>query len=212
MINVGASSSTPEAEQTVARTAQEEPKERVPLMAIPITLAIGLLVAAGYVGNRILVSRGHATPLVAASPAPAVAASNGPGVASARQPQSAPAPAAQPVKEAAAGVARSADIPIPPAEKRDRAALNPDSADNTAPGLIAPQPGERYLQIAAISADMVTVFLADLRKYDVNASVAPGPHDGLVRIVVGPFADRDSVGRAKDQIQAKWPDCFVRLY
>jgi len=178
-------------------------------MAIPITLAIGLLVAAGYVGNRILVSRGHATSLVAAAPAPIVAASSAQAVASAPQPAPAPAAVAPAI---IAPATRSADIPIPPAEKRDRAALNPDSADNAARGLIAPQPGERYLQIAAISSDMVTPFLADLRKYDVNASVAPGPHDGLVRIVVGPFADRDSVGRAKDQIQAKWPDCFVRLY
>src|SRR5271154_1023576 len=141
MINVGASSSTPEAEQTAARTAQEEPKERVPLMAIPITLAIGLLVAAGYVGNRILFSQGHATPLVAAAPTPIVAASTTQADASA--PQLAPAPAArpstQPVKTAAAAVApgvtpavRAADIPIPAAEKRDRTALNPDAADNAA--------------------------------------------------------------------------------
>jgi cell division septation protein DedD len=86
------------------------------------------------------------------------------------------------------------------------------SAQDKALGLIAPQHGERYLQIAAISSHMVPSFLADLKKYNVQASVAPGPHDGLVRIVIGPFSDRDSTARAKDQIQTKWPDCFARLY
>lgn len=188
-------------------------------MAIPITLAIGLLVAAGYVGNRILVSRGHATSLIATAPAPPAAVPIAQTAASA-QPASAPVaqPSNKPLKEAAvvapavAPGGRPADIPVLAAEKREDAALNPESASSAGLGLIAPQPGERYLQIAAISSDMVTPFLADLRKYDVRASVAPGPHEGLVRIVIGPFADRDSIARAKDQIQIKWPDCFVRLY
>ena len=235
MIKIGVSSTTPEPSQE----ASEQPKERIPLTAIPVTLAIGLLVAGIYVGSRVFGSRAHATPIVAVKPQPladsvAKPTAFGPlppgtqpqsNPVTVRQSNSVPAtttPVTQASKDPAAAPLRPAGSPAPKAEVRsspaEASAENPTSNSlETAnrdidPGLIAPQHGERYLQIAAISSHMVPSFLADLKKYNVQASVAPGPHDGLVRIVIGPFSDRDSIARAKDQIQTKWPDCFVRLY
>ena len=88
----------------------------------------------------------------------------------------------------------------------------PQGTQSGGEGLIAPRHGERYLQIAAISASVAQKFLAGLGRYNLQASVAPGPHDGLVRVVIGPFPDRESVAAAKAQIESRWPDCFVRLY
>lgn len=237
MIEVGTSSTTPEPDQAAV---PEKSKERIPLMAIPVTLAIGLLVGAIYVGNRIFASGAHATAIVTQKPDPIVKpvaqfAERSPAEAAQVQTsegQPAPAFSAKPLAlslvqrevgtAAQAGTSAQPGIVVTgqqptttgesPATKPEGREANSGDSETRDLGLIAPQHGERYLQIAAISTNMVPSFLADLKKYDVQASVAPGPHDGLVRIVIGPFADRESVGRAKDQIQAKWADCFVRLY
>lgn len=246
MIKVGAPPSILETEET----APEQPKKPFPMTAIPVTLAIGLVVAVGYVGNRILAPHANATTIFIAKPVPPA---HGPANPQVPQPvgttvaSSAPvAPATSVTQPAAMARAATAShtptIAMPgvvapavsqppvashakesPAFVEVKTALpapqpeNPEGGSGQSSvdkdlGLIAPRPGERYLQIAAIATNMVPSFLADLKKYNVQASVAPGPHDGLVRIVIGPFADRDSAARAKDQIQTKWTDCFVRLY
>jgi cell division septation protein DedD len=232
MIKIGVSSTTPEP----GPEASQQPKERIPLMAIPATLAVGLLVAGVYVGNRVFASRGHATPIVVVKPEPvsdpvAKPTAFGPlpsGTQASKVVARQPSPASPVTTPASQGstVPHAATVPIfnssaPKAEVQsspvvvtaeNQEARSSETAGGNDSGLIAPQHGERYLQIAAISSHMVPSFLADLKKYSVQASVAPGPHDGLVRIVIGPFSDRDSIARAKDQIQTKWPDCFVRLY
>jgi len=223
MIKVGPSPSILEPENP----ATEQPKKPIPLTAIPITLAIGLVVALGYVGIRVMAPSAHATTIVLPKPAADHSLAN----AEVPQPVTAdvapsaviaPAPVVHSVSAAATAdvrpglVARAQEspVPTPPSDPLDAPQASPSQASAAEKNLdlIAPRPGERYLQIAAIAASMVPSFLADLKKYNVRASVAPGPHDGLVRIVIGPFADRDSAARAKDQIQTKWTDCFVRLY
>jgi len=238
MIKIGISSTTPAPDQETP----EQPKERIPFMAIPVTLAVGLLVAGGYVGNRVFASRGHATTIIPVRPEPAADSVAKPTafgptpaaaqtqahpaveyIATAAQVATAPTAVSTPAGLTAAAAPTIAAKTEPTVPKSDvhtapvEVVTNPEnsgevSAQDKALGLIAPQHGERYLQIAAISSPMVPSFLADLKKYNVQASVAPGPHDGLVRIVIGPFSDQDSTARAKDQIQTKWPDCFVRLY
>ncbi len=238
MITVGTSSGHPETGEALP----ERPKKRIPLMAIPITLSVGLLFGVGYVGNRIFASRTHvtvvATPVgsapqavsvvapAVAGPAVAAAASAPPSSAdqrvvsaSAGPPPNAvpvskdPAPVAEPREQdakprAEAGTPRPASTPLPtPASTEEITQAQSEGLD-----LIAPQRGERYLQIAAISSHMVSKFLSDLNRYHLQANVAPGPRDGLVRIVIGPFPDRESITQAKARIEANWPDCFVRLY
>jgi cell division septation protein DedD len=226
---IGSSSGTPEA----GEATPEQTKKRIPLMAIPITLSIGLLVGVVYVGNRVFASRTHATAVVASSlmrsePAPSAAAPilipKPTPFAPVQTP--APAPVAVPVAAAATVPERPAAIP----ERKDETpAAKPllevrtsvstpastgetQAAPNDGVEFIAPQHGERYLQIAAIGSHMVPKFLSDLNRYHLQANVAPGPHDGLVRVVIGPFPDRESIAQAKAQIEANWPDCFVRLY
>ena len=212
MLTVGSSSATDApSERDASQAAEDSSGKRVPLIAIPITLSVGLLVAVGYVGNRVMTSRKHATAVVVAS-------------APVRSPLLAAVPTAPARVEAEPPVenppavrskAQSSEIPVakPPADPFPRAAVSAiDTADDSGDGLIAPRHGERYLQIAAISASAAQKYLAGLGRYNLQASVAPGPHDGLVRVVIGPFPDWESVSAVKSQIQAMWPDCFVRLY
>jgi len=231
MLTVGSSSATPaSAERETAEATAKDSSKRVPLIAIPITLAVGLLVASGYVGNRILSSRKHATAVVVASvpsSSPAAVPAAAPAHAEAETPRPSEAPrqstapqraASAPASEAAsAGPAKAAGGETTSAKgaqndgaERDNALTQ--EAESGSESLIAPRHGDRYLQIAAISASAAQKFLAGLGHYNLRASVAPGPHDGLVRVVIGPFPDRESVAAAKAQIESKWPDCFVRLY
>jgi len=223
MITVGSSSGTPEPGEALP----ERSKKRIPLMAIPITLSVGLLVGVGYVGIRIFSARNHATAVVASSRSraeavPSVAATviaKPTAFPSAAQPEipvrsNAPLPAAVPERPAAAPEHEDETPATKPLAEVRTSASTPEAMPAQSDGLdlIAPQHGERYLQIAAISSHMVPKFLSDLNRYHLQANVAPGPHDGLVRVVIGPFPDRESIAQAKAQIEANWPDCFVRLY
>jgi len=78
--------------------------------------------------------------------------------------------------------------------------------------IITPLPGERYLQVAAVSPHMVLTYVDTLRKTNLDAVVAPGPTPDLLRILVGPFADRESMDQAKAQLQASGRSPIVRSY
>ena len=254
----------------------KDPARRVTPIAIPIILSIGLLVATGYVGIRILSSRKHATATLVAnaptSPPLASVASTAaektgtprtsaaaiqnpepsPAKPVAETPNSNPKSPAVENRETSPGMpvreTQASGLDLSALENRDASRLtatentrasrpNPSEAEdgqnaranlslevNREPAvapteagdkgeeLIAPRHGERYLQIAAIPAAAAQKFLAGLGRYNLQASVAPGPNDGLVRVVIGPFRDWESASALKSQIQAKWPDCFVRLY
>ncbi len=117
---------------------------------------------------------------------------------------SAAATAPQPEKvQASASIPKEA--PGPPA-------FEPVAGTGNDTDLIDPEPGQRYLQIAAISSRAVDWFTADLRRNNMQVRLAPGPHEGLVRVLIGPFPDWDSLYAMKAQIQRMWPDTFVRAY
>ncbi len=78
--------------------------------------------------------------------------------------------------------------------------------------VINPQAGERYLQVAAVSPHMVLPYMDGLRKDNFEAVVAPGPTPDLMRILVGPFADSESMEKAKAQLQLNGKSPLVRSY
>ena len=209
--------SSPSAGRGVSDGPAKDSVKRVRI-AIPVTLVVGLVVAAGYVGSRIIGSRPQqATPVakIVAS-APSSAPIKDPAPAPVAPPSAAPM-ASAPAKTTRPESSKVQDDEIAdekPAEPvKPRPAVQAANSDgNSADDLISPRHGDRYLQIAAIPATAAAKFLASLERRNLQASVAPGPHDGLVRVVIGPFSDRDSVAALKAQIQANWPDCFVRLY
>jgi hypothetical protein len=198
----------------------EQSKKPFPLMAIPITLSVGLLVAAVYLGQRIVVARLQSTPPVREAliaprvtpPALAILQPKAPVVPKRTE----PAPAATQAVKTPAPVANLARIANPAAIAENRAIapkpVEPTAADSHSNELIVPESGQRYLQIAAISSQAVSWFTDDMRRKNLQVRLAPGPHEGLVRVLIGPFPDWDSLREAKTEIQKAWPDCFVRVY
>jgi cell division septation protein DedD len=78
--------------------------------------------------------------------------------------------------------------------------------------VITPLAGERYLQIAAVSPHMVLTYVDTLRTANLDAVVAPGPTPDLLRVLVGPFSDQDSMQKVRAQLLASGRSPIVRSY
>jgi cell division septation protein DedD len=167
---------------------EEDVKKPIPLVWIPITLGIGLLIAAVYLRGRIVAAHPPAKPEVVQVAAP-------PGV------PAAPAPAAPLPTETAATTQEAAPA--------DLAASDHATAEIP---MIAPHPGERYIQIGALNGEATRHFIQRLRNQNLKPHVAPGPTPELLRVLIGPFDDRDALNAQKAQLELEGIPTFVRQY
>ena len=103
----------------------------------------------------------------------------------------------------------AAALPIVPKETPAKPAATRSTPDFS---VIDPRSGERYVQVVAVSPHMVLKYVDDLRKLDLEAVVAPGPTPDLLRILVGPFPDRDAANKAKQLLEASGRHPFIRVY
>jgi cell division septation protein DedD len=167
----------------------EEHKKRIPLIWIPATIGVGLLIAAIYLGGRIVKAHTQepeaihvATPVIApAKPVPQPAI-----------PEPAPpAPAQKPVASTEPLTAVTPEDGIP---------------------VINPQAGETYIQVGAFNAQATRRFVQYLHDKKLEPHVAPGPSPGLMRVLIGPFDNPDALNERKAQLATEGIDTFVRQY
>ena len=212
MITIGLASSLNTEPPVLPGLQDEAPpsndrKKQLPLVWIPVTLCLGLLLAAGYVGSRILTARAM-TPAatVHSPPSPAARAETpvpSPPPASAQEKQV----RAEPPKPAVAGRSEAnASVAEPLPEPK-----NTGDVDDW-PIWVSPVRGEKYIQVGAINSQAVPKFLARLRSEKLEPHLAPGPSSNILRVLLGPFPDHDSIARAKEQLHAAQIDSFVRTY
>jgi len=159
-------------------------KKRIVSLWIPAILGLGLMLAFAYVGVRIVAGKPQAQPVI--SPAKIEVPITVPPPPPPRQPAPAQPAPAQP-----------APTPVVHA---------------TNFSVITPQPGERFLQVAAVSPHMVLTYVDNLRIANLEAVIAPGPTPDLLRVLVGPFPDRDSLDKAKAQLEAAGKSPIIRSY
>lgn len=83
----------------------------------------------------------------------------------------------------------------PPAKKAEAAAAG---------GLVAvaPGPGNMFLQVAAVAQPQAGVVVDTLRQKGFPVKLAPGPNAILFRVMVGPFADTATLGKAKADLES----------
>jgi len=163
--------------------SEDEGKKRMPLVWIPATLSVGLLIAAIYLGGRILTAH---------SPVPA--------------PVEIPPPA--PVVAAPIAIAPA---PLPPKAEVPKLAEAPQDPPRL-PLMIAPRPGEQYIQISALTQEAADRYVQQLRRAKLEPHLAPGPRPQLVRVLIGPFSDQDALAHAKTELEADGIETFVRKY
>jgi cell division protein FtsN len=186
-----------------------------------IVILFGVFFTMGYVVGR------NSAPASAASlPPTTVASSQRPEAASpaAAAPQStAPAQSTAPVQSAVPPPVReetkepvSAETKPAPAEKPQKKqpaheiTVRPASPPAkkaepaTAGGLVAVTPGSgnMFLQVAAVAQPQAGVVVDTLKQKGFPVKLAPGPNATLFRVMVGPFADAATLGKAKADLES----------
>jgi len=184
-----------------ADVQEEETRPRVPLAWIAATLGIGLLIAALYLKGRIWTSHPHATEL------------NPPRVIVAEVVKPTPPPQEAPNPVPAATVEQPNPADASPVE---HAFVGPTlqevEASEQGISLIAPLPGERYIQVGAFNEEATRRFVEHLRQTNRQPHVAAGPTPQILRVLIGPFGDTDKLAEEKKRLESEGVDTFVRKY
>ena len=157
----------------------EEHEKRVPLIWLPATILVGLLIAAIYLGGRIVQAHSNAKPAVVHLSSPVSVQT--PLVASEKLPEIKPVPLTDPTPEEA--------IPM-----------------------ITPKGGELYIQVGALNQAATRRFVQRLRHAKLEPHVALGPTEELLRVLIGPFDNREALNEKKAQIESEGIETFVRQF
>src|SRR6266567_6985455 len=140
-------------------------------------MALGFVLAILYVGARIVTSRKtvNSTRSVVTVAAPAVQA-----------------PVVQTPATARPVVATVASSK--PAKQKDSATL-PVRRD------VTPRHGEKYVQVAAFGPKALEAYLRELESKGLHPLVAPGPADGIHRILIGPYTNPETLEQTRRTLQ-----------
>jgi cell division septation protein DedD len=145
-------------------------------------MALGLVLACVYVGARIVTSRKNVNSTRAVVKL------------------AAPAQAPEVARPAVAPV-----LPAKPAKQTELAAL-PVRRN------VTPRPGEKYVQVAAFGPKALESYLRELESKGLHPLVAPGPSDGIHRILIGPYTNPETLEQTRRTLQVVGMDSIVRSY
>ncbi len=207
----------PPLDSASAAAPSEQGKQRIPLVWIPATLCVGLLIAAVYLGGRIVTA--HSNTQASLKPTP---------VQSHEPAQTMPAPvqAAPPVQKVpdaahtAPVAAAVAPVQVVQAQVvQAKVEPRPQAVKTATEGqpigevpMIAPKAGERYIQVGALDLERTRHYLGRLHEAKLEPHVAPGPTPELLRVLIGPFPDHVSLATTQSQLVSAGIQNFVRQY
>ena len=184
-----------------------------------IVILFGVFFTMGYVVGR------NSAPTVAASPMPAPVTTSQRPEAAASAPLQSSQTAAAPAESAAPPPAREGKETKRPAALETKPVASPAKREVSPPrvetrvepvpppvhetatrasGVVAvsPGPGNMYLQVAAAAQPQAGVVVDTLKQKGFPALLAQGPNATLFRVMVGPFADASSLGKAKADLES----------
>jgi cell division septation protein DedD len=165
-------------------------------LAAIVVILFGVFFTMGYIVGR------NSTPLARAQEG---------SIASAAGNERRPQPAGDRVPEEVTPAAEpnpQATQPAQPSEPPPAASAS-DEPEPVPPAVAQPQAGESYLQVAAVARRDAEILVDTLRKKGFPAMLATGPND-LFRVLVGPYTDRDALGKAKSDLEgAGFKNAFV---
>lgn len=151
-----------------------------------VVILFAVVFTMGYiVGRNSLVNAGAA----AAQKAPEAAPQR-------TEPKAVPPVTAQPAANTAE-TAPAAEAPKPTPDPP--AAPPPETAKPAA--IVEPVAGQAYLQVAAVRQREAEVIAESLRNKGFAAILGPGPNE-LVRVLVGPMKDSETLARTKTELEA----------
>ena len=127
----------------------------------------------------------------------------------AAKPPARPAPAGGTAERAAAPppeAAKPVTEPVKPAAAPSRPASEAGS------GLVQPEPGQTYLQVAAVRRPDAGTLVSELKKKEFSAGVAAGPNETLFRVMVGPLKDSAEVNKERTRLKELGFDPIVKRF
>ena len=75
-----------------------------------------------------------------------------------------------------------------------------------------PQPGEVFLQMAAVEKGVAGVFAEGLRRMGFPSIVAPGPSDRIFRVLIGPVKGEAQMAQIRKSLDAAGLSTFLRRW
>jgi cell division septation protein DedD len=160
----------------------EAKQRQLVVRAFAGTMALGLVLATLYVGGRIVSSRK--------------------AVNSSRS----VVKVAAPVQDQEA--ARPAVATVPPSKPSKQLA----STSLPVRRNVTPRPGEKYVQVAAFGQTALDAYLRQLESKGLHPLVAPGPSDGIHRILIGPYTNPETLEQTRRTLQVVGMDSIIRSY
>ena len=129
-------------------------------------------------------------------------------------------------KAARASAVTRAAIPVPAAPTAGASAPLPEASimvppngdptpvvkTSAAPLFAEPEIGKVYLQIGAVEKGMATLLSEGLRSHGFDSFVAPGPHENLYRVLIGPVLDPQAFRQTMAAVEALDLAVYARKY
>ncbi len=166
-----------------------------------VVLLFAVAFAMGYVVGQSSPRSGKISgETAAASPAPVVDARRPAPAASAAPPAAAPETAAAQPPDGASAAAPPAAADQAPAAAAPPAQDTPAPADNSAAAAPALAPGAYWQLMAVKDVHDAQVIATSLKDKGLPVVVTPGTKN-LTRVLVGPYGDKQGLGRAKTDLE-----------
>jgi cell division septation protein DedD len=164
-----------------------------------IVILFGVFFTMGYVVGR------NSMPAAEASvAAPSTTASAKPDAAApapvAKQP--APVETKSPETVTAAKKAEPPPVHAAPEPKQPASSGKSAASPSTEVPAVNPSPGRMYLQVAAAGQPQANAVVETLKQKGFPALLSAGPRPDLYRVLVGPFADASTLGKAKSDLES----------
>jgi cell division protein FtsN len=140
------------------------------------------------------------TDLANSTPAASSEARPQPASGSAPAPQTQPPAAAQPASESGQSGAAQESAAQPAATRPAREPQPKTEEPAPVPTAAEAAPGETYLQVMAVRQEEAEVIARTLKDKGFPSSLSPAPK-GLTRVLVGPYGDTASLGKAKADLE-----------
>jgi len=161
-----------------------------------VVILFALFFTMGYI-----VGRNSAPASMAAAAAPAPPAQNPENTRPAPV-TATPAPTTETMSEPPKATETAADDDKAPAPTTRSVAPAPDKpTPRETPAPVEPRPGQTFLQVVAVAQPQAGVVVETLKGKGFPARLMPGPNSTIFRVVVGPYADAATLGKAKADLE-----------
>jgi cell division septation protein DedD len=160
-----------------------------------VVILFALFFTMGYI-----VGRNSAPSTMASLPQAAQSAASVRPSPASSAPPSATLPRTEPASESPAP-AEPAAVEEKSPEPATRPVAAPERTASRETPVSEPRPGQTFLQVAAVAQPQAGAVVETLKQKGFPARLGPGPNNTIFRVLVGPYADAATLGKAKADLE-----------